>query len=115
MKKRSIVSAILSAMALLASTFVFSGCEETDYTFYSSIDGVIYDFSTGEPVERASVVLSPSNKTIFTGNDGTFIFENIDPVQYTILVQKEGYYAERKIVTAVTGETTHVDITIKKI
>ncbi len=107
---------IFSAAALLiASMFIFIGCEEVDYTFYSSIKGIIYDSSTGEPAGGASVTLSPSNKTIMTKSDGAYAFEEIDPGQYTILVQKDGYYADRKTVTAITGETANVDIPIKKI
>ncbi len=97
------------------SSFVFCGCEETEYTFYSSIEGIVYDSSTGESIDKASVALSPSGKTVMTSADGSFVFDNLDPVQYTILVQKDGYYADRKMVTAITGETVNVDIALKKI
>ncbi len=107
---------LLLAVALsFASISLFTGCDEVEYTFYSSITGTVYDFSTGEVLEKVSVVLSPSNKTEFTNTDGAFSFVDLDPAQYTLTFQKEGYYTERKSVTAITGEKTHLEITLKKI
>ncbi len=113
MKKRILL--LLSVALSFASISIISGCDEVEYTFYSTVNGTVYDFSTGEVLENVSVVLSPSNKTEFTGEDGTFSFVDLDPAQYTIVFQKEGYVPERKMVNAITGETIQLDITLKRI
>lgn len=101
--------------AIILAAGIFAGCEEPEYEFYSTITGTVCDFSTGEALQNASVVLSPSNMTVMTTGDGSFIFENLDAGQYSITVQKEGYYVDRKTVTAISGETITTDILLKKI
>lgn len=75
----------------------------------------MYDAETGNPLSNASVTLMPSNRTMQTGEDGTFTFEQLDPGQYTISVQKEGYYVDRKSITAISGETIQTDILLHEI
>jgi uncharacterized membrane protein len=102
-------------LALLAPFFVV-GCDDNiGYDFFSTIQGAVYDASTGEALPNAAVVLNPTNRTLQTGEDGTFIFENLDPGQYTLSVQKEGYYVDRKAVTAISGETVQTDVLLRKI
>lgn len=53
-------------IVLLMSVFAFASCQETGYDFYSAIAGTVYDSSTGEPLENASVVLNLTNMTLQT-------------------------------------------------
>lgn len=102
-------------IVLLMSVFAFASCQEAGYDFYSAIAGAVYDSSTGEPLENASIVLNPTNMTLQTGQDGSFIFDSLDAGQYTLSVQKEGYRVDRKTVTAISGETVTTDILLRKI
>lgn len=106
------------------STFIFfvlmmagmcTGCTNTDYEIFSSVYGTVADYDTGEPIPNASVVLSPTNITKHTGADGTYRFDDLDAQQYTITFQKAGYQPNRKIVTAISGETLEVNIHLTKI
>lgn len=45
-----------------------------------------------------------------SGDDGTYEFTDLDIMQYTVMVQKEGYQTNRKQATAITGEKVRVDI-----
>lgn len=115
MKHRILVRATAVLLTLFGCLCV-TGCgDEVSYDFFSTIRGAVYDASTGEPLPNAAVTLMPSSRTLQTGGDGTFAFEELDPGQYTLSVQKEGYYVDRKSVTAISGETVQTDILLRKI
>lgn len=109
------ILSVCALVSLLLAIAALSGCNETEYDFYSTISGTVYDAATGSTVQNASVVLTPSGSTQTTGEDGTFLFENLDPGQYTVTIQKEGYYVERKNVSALTGEDIQTDIFLREI
>ncbi len=106
----------LSFGTVLLMLVLFSGCSSSDdYDIYATIRGRITDYVTGEPLTNASVVLSPSNQTKQTADDGVFVFEELDAQQYTLSVQKTGYQPNRKIVNALSGESVEVNIQLTKI
>ena len=91
-----------------------SSCKKEEHDSFSTLFGVVSDFETGEPVSGASVILSPGSKTKTTEQDGKFEFNNLEPTQYTVTVQKSGYQTNRKTVTAVVGERIEVNVTLNK-
>lgn len=103
MKKIFLFFAVTAAMVL-------TSCTKEEYDVFSSVYGVVSDAKTGDLISNANVVLSPSGETKITGSDGQFIFEDVDPQQYTITVQKDGYQTNRKSVTAIIGEKVEVNI-----
>ena len=102
---------------LLVSVLVsFSGCSNSnDYEIFGAIHGLITDSSTGEPLDKASVLLSPSGITKQTDASGYYSFDNLEIQQYTITVQREGYQPNRKTITTVSGENFQVDIQLTRI
>ncbi len=93
-----------------------SGCGgNEDYEIYSSIKGYVFDYETGIPLEKATITLSPTGQTFLTDESGNFIFFNLDSRQYTIIVQKTGYQVNRKVISAVSGETADIAISLIKI
>ena len=106
------VIVLLIACTLLIG--IFSGCSKDEHDMFTSLYGVVTDRETGEPVANASVVLSPGGKTKITGSDGNFEFNDLDPQQYTVTVQKSGYQTNRKTVTAVVGEKVEANIPLAK-
>ncbi len=104
----------LYLFVVLAAACICS-CTGTDYEIFSSVYGTVADYDTGEPIPNASVVLSPTNITKHTGSDGTYRFDDLDAQQYTITFQKAGYQANRKLVSAISGEELEVNIHLKKI
>lgn len=100
---------------IIAAGLSVAGCSDSDYEIYATLHGTITDYQTGLPLENADVILSPSSATKHTASDGKYIFTDLDAQQYTIIVQKAGYMANRKIVNAVSGENTEVNIALTKI
>lgn len=102
------------ALSFLFVTLCIS-CSNTDYYTYSSVYGIVADYETGEPIPNVSVVLSPTNVSKHTSSDGTYKFEDLDAQQYTITFQKAGYQADRKLITAISGENLEVNVHLKQI
>lgn len=114
MKNKKYNHIIFSLILLLGSLFTSCG-DDFEISMYGNIYGVVTDYETGEYVENVSVLLLPSNMSAITTIEGTFLYEDVDIQQYTIVVQKEGYKTNRKIVNPLRGETINVNITMEKI
>lgn len=110
------LSKLLSITVLLLLPIVMSTCDESDdYELYSTIAGSVIDYDTADPITDAIVTLSPGGLTTSTDAAGNFSFSNLDPQQYTLIIQKNGYQPNRKIINAVSGEETPVIITLARI
>jgi hypothetical protein len=105
------ISILLGCVLLLA---VCNSCTKEVPDLFSTLYGVVSDHETGEPIANANVVLAPGGKTKTTGTDGSYEFQDLDPAQYTITVQKTGYQSNRKTVTAVVGEKVEANIPLTK-
>lgn len=93
---------------------LFAACSPEEYDHFGEISGTVIDVDSGEPVQQATVTLSPTSKNTYTGMDGKFEFQELEPQQYTVMVQKSGYQANRKIVNVYAGETTTVALVMQK-
>ena len=92
---------ILFAVCLSILFIVGSSCSSTEHEFYSTLYGTVTDNITGNPVNAATIILSPGGKTTISGSDGKYEFTDLDVMQYTVTVQKDGYLTNRKTVNAV--------------
>ncbi len=106
------MKAIKLTLILFVATLF--GCSQVEYDMFGTLTGQVIEATTGNPLSNVSVLLSPSGKNTYTGSDGSFNFEELEPQQYTIMVQKEGYQTNRKAINLVVGETNTVMITMEK-
>lgn len=103
-------------LLLSVTPILISSCSNSnDYDVFGSIHGVITDYSSGLPLENASILISPGGLTKQTDASGYFRFENLEAEQYTLTVQKQGYQPNRKTVSAISGEDIQVDIQLTPI
>jgi hypothetical protein len=105
---------ILFGGIMLITMALTNSCTQKQYNLFGGIYGIVSDSDTGEPIENASIVLAPGGKTKTTGTDGRFEFNELDPTQYSIQVQKTGYKTDKKAVTVVSGEQTPANISLTK-
>ena len=98
----------------VALLMLASACTQTEYDLFGTISGTAIDVDSGEPVQQATVTLSPTSKNTYTGMDGQFEYTNLEAQQYTVTVQKTGYQSNRKIVNVNAGETTNVSLVMKR-
>lgn len=96
------------------SLLTLNACDKVTYDTFSNVTGQVVDNATHEPIDGASVNLSPTGRSTFTGSDGYFDFQELEAQQYTITVQKTGYNTNRKTINAVAGETENITITLEK-
>ena len=104
---------ILFFLSVLFAVVLWQGCEEK--VVLGSIYGVVTDRSTGEPIRNAEITLSPSNKTTIVGNSGTFEFVNLEPGQYSVAIEADGYQYNNKMVVVQSGESATCDFHLDKI
>lgn len=99
---------------ILALTALTTSCEPVVYDTFCTISGTVIDLDTGDPIQQATVTLSPTGYNTYTGDDGHFEFIDLDARQYTVTVQKTGYVTNRKTVTTVAGGVVDVSLTLQK-
>lgn len=107
---KKILKLLIPAILLTAMV----SCKPTVYDTLGGIYGVVSDANTEEPVVNVMVVLSPGSSSLMTDSVGRFEYKDLEPRQYTITVQKNGYSTNRKSVTVVPGEKTEANISIRK-
>ena len=99
---------------IIALIAVVTSCEPVTYDTFCTISGTVIDLDTGDPVQQATVTLSPTGYNTYTGNDGHFEFIDLDARKYTVMVQKTGYVTNRKEVTPVAGAVANINLTLQK-
>ena len=90
-------------------------CAKDIIDLTSSIEGIVKDNVTSEPLQGVSITLSPSGKSATTGNDGRYSFPELDAGNYSIEFSKVGYEANKKEVTVLAGKPMQVDVMLNKI
>ncbi len=104
----------LICFAILCLPLLFIGCEKKIIDTTISIYGTVLDVDTNEPLQGVLLTLMPTAKTRYTGSLGTYQFEDLQPQQYTITAQMQGYRTDRKTVNLVSGEKEEVTFALKK-
>ncbi len=99
---------------IIALTALTTSCEPVVYDTFCTISGMVIDLETGDPIQQATVTLSPTGYNTYTGDDGHFEFIDLDARQYTVTVQKTGYVTNRKTVTTVAGGVVDFNLTLQK-
>ncbi len=101
--KSTLKFVIFLSMGVFA-LFAFTGCGD-DELLPGSISGIVTDKATGEPIRSTGVELSPSGARAVTGDDGYYVFSNVEPGEYTLSVVKTGYepYVSN-VIKVVSGE-----------
>lgn len=92
---------------------VLYSCSKSEVDVYGNIHGIVSDFVSGEPIKNASVTLIPSGKTSVTGSDGSYQYDGLTSMQYTVQVGADAYLTNVKTVLVEPGVTARADIQLK--
>ncbi len=104
--KKIIYSIIISSISL-----VFTGCVEEELLTFSeegTLTGKVVEANSFEPIENAKVIISPSNNTVFTNEEGYFEFEKISVGDYSVQAEKEGFLAGYEPMTVSADATVNL-------
>ncbi len=82
----------------------------TGYLNSSAIEGYVYNKSSGQPIESAIIELVELGYNTTTDENGYFKFTDINPGQYTLEVEAEGFYTYTQPVSARINGTTKLTI-----
>ncbi|MCD6376162.1 MAG: carboxypeptidase regulatory-like domain-containing protein [Caldisericaceae bacterium] len=55
------------------------------------LKGLVRELYSGKPVEKVQVKVIPSNRTMETDSTGTFLFDNLEVGEYSVIFTKIGY------------------------
>ncbi len=86
----------------------------------NAIAGVVTELITGDLMPQALVILLDENniklKEMVTGDDGSFIFEDLDSnTKYTLKTQKGKYFDDETQVATMENDTITADISLKRL
>ena len=101
----------------LCLPLLFGSCAKRVVDMTVTIYGTVLDKETQEPIRGVLVTLSPgSTPSVTTGIDGKFEFTNLNPQNYDIQAQKEGYRADyRKVNNPTPGEMVPIQFLLEKL
>jgi hypothetical protein len=94
---------------LIILTIIFTTCKKSEPETTGSINGVITNSKTSEPISGALIVLG-TNNPINSNSDGTFQFKDLQPQDYTLTITKTGYNNKTETVTVTANQTVTKDI-----
>ena len=75
-----------------------------------SLTGIVSDAQTGQPVQYARLTLIPGGKTVTTGRNGLYVFNDLASGNYSIQAVKNGYKASEVQASVTSGSTARTDI-----
>lgn len=91
------------------------GCSESEVDTFGGIAGTVADEITGEPLAGVKVSLTPGGTSQVTGTEGNFLFDNIDPQEYTLTFTKDDYVSQTQKVSVKAGMASNVQISMEPI
>lgn len=77
-----------------------------------SITGVVSDAATGQPLPYARLTLIPGGKTVTTGRNGLYVFNDLASGTYSVQAVKNGYLANEVQASVISGSTSRADISL---
>lgn len=78
-----------------------------------SIEGVVVDIESGNPVSHAYVHLHEVNRSSSTDRRGEFTFRNLPSGNYTLMIHRIGFVTQNRTVAVSQGDTIEVQIELR--
>ena len=98
----------------MLSISCLTSCVADEEATTGSLHGTIKDSENGNLLKGCLVVISPTGKSITTGDDGSFSFDNLAAGVFSIDVSKNDYDPAKKEVTIVAGQPNKADMQLTK-
>jgi len=104
----------LSKYALLFTFLlgtIFYACDPpTEAETTGSLEGVIYDASTSQPMGGVTITTEPITSSKITDSNGSFKINSAEPGDYSLQASKSGYVSGSSAVHVIAGETVSADM-----
>src|SRR5262245_30360656 len=99
---------LLFACAVLAA--VLSSVTTSAAQSGSALSGRLFNSLSSDPIPGATVLLEELRRTVMSGADGTFTFDNVPAGTYHISVRTQGYSSRRSEVTVPSATAMDIGI-----
>lgn len=106
-----LLSGVISINAQVSSVAVETATGLIDEIETGSIQGRITT-TDNQPAAYVNVSIKENNRTSFTDENGFFIFKNIKPGNYTLLVSMTGLQTQEKPVSVKAKEVSTIDLAL---
>ena len=81
---------------------------------YGTIQGIVTDANTSEPIQGVNITLSPTGQSAVTGSDGRYEMSYIHAGQYTVQGVKTGYESNTKSIVVTEDNVAVGDMQLKR-
>ena len=105
----------MKRLSLFLLVLLCFGCSESEVDTFGGIAGTVADEITKEPLAGVKVSLTPGGTSQVTGTEGNFLFDNIDPQEYTLTFTKDDYVSQTQKVSVKAGTASNVQISMEPI
>lgn len=76
------------------------------------VQGIVTN-SEGQPLPNVKVSLDPTDQTTTTGSDGRYTFVGVQPSNYTVAVDRDGFQSAKSAVTVVQDQASAIDFKLE--
>ena len=97
---------------ILSVILLVSSCSEPIVDTFGNISGIVRDSRTNEPVEGVKITLTPTGASQVTDLEGSFLFDNLDPQEFTLMFTKTGFETTSQKVSVKPGLSTSVQVVL---
>ena len=97
------IKSILCFLLVATVTLLTNSCVKEIENTFGSIQGIVSNASTNEPIQGVNISLSPTGLSTVTGSDGRYEFNNLKAGSYTVQGVKTGYESNTKNITIESG------------
>lgn len=104
------------AMLFLFLMLVVAGCDEETIgpQTQGTLEGVVQDAETNEPIAQANVTTSPPTQSVLTNEDGAFEIADIPTGNYSIEATKTNYQSRAVQVSVQENQTTSATLLLER-
>ena len=109
--QKILVASILFGMVMGMMNSCFSFKKDD----YGSIQGIVTNANTNEPIQGVNITLSPSGQSTVTGSDGRYEMNFVHAGQYTVQGVKTGFESNTKSIVVTEDNVAFGDMTLRPV
>lgn len=94
---------------------VMTSCNKINQPKYGSIQGIVTNYSTNEPLQGVNISLSPTGASAVTGSDGRYEFANLESGLYTVQGMKSGFETNTKTINVEEDQISSGDMMMRPV
>lgn len=101
-------------LTLLLTIIISCSEDKIDYTGTGKITGRVIQKDNFTPLENAKITINSTNNSVFTDENGEYIFEDIPEGEYSLEAEKEEYINGFEPVTVTAEQSVNIIIELQR-